>query len=185
MISNFNCVLRRQITKHIGTLYIISFEKSTVMTRLRLIFFKNFSNLFKIAHNVTMEKQNYNEKSLSKQTRVKIFAVLTGVLAGLTNGVFGGGGGMIVVPMLVYLLGCERKSAHATAILIILPLSIVSGIFYAMFGNFNLRVGVPAGIGVVIGGAFGAFLLSKLSSKWISIIFSALMVVAGIKMLLF
>lgn len=132
-----------------------------------------------------MEKQIKNENRLSEDKKRKVFAIITGVLAGLINGVFGGGGGMIVVPMLVYFLKHEQKKAHATAILIILPLSIVSGLFYAAFGNFNLRVGLPAGIGVIIGGVLGAFLLSKLSSKWVTIIFSIMMAAAGVKMLLF
>ena len=65
--------------------------------------------------------------------KLNIYAILTGLAAGLINGIFGGGGGMIVVPMLVHLLKCLPKKAHATAILIILPLSLVSGIFYAAF----------------------------------------------------
>ena len=87
--------------------------------------------------------------------------------------------------MLIKLLNCPPKKAHATALLIILPLSITSGIIYAVFGNLNLRVGIPVGIGVVLGGVIGAFLLSKLSTKWVIIIFSVVMAGAGVKMLLF
>lgn len=123
-----------------------------------------------------------DKKRDKKQT---LFSVLTGASAGLINGLFGGGGGMIVVPMLVALLKKEPKTAHATAILIILPLSIVSGLFYVAFGNLQLNVGIPVAIGVVVGGAAGALLLSKLSSKWIVVIFSVVMAAAGVKMLLF
>ena len=129
------------------------------------------------------EKKQNNKVFQNKKTN--LYAVLTGIIAGLVNGIFGGGGGMIVVPMLVHLLKCEQKYAHATAILIILPLSLVSGLFYAAFGNFDLSVGIPAGIGVIAGGIVGALLLSKISSKWLSIIFSVVMAVAGIKMLIF
>ena len=115
----------------------------------------------------------------------KKFAIFTGVVSGLVNGVFGGGGGMIVVPMLIMLLKCPPKKAHATALLIILPISIVSGIIYAIFGNINLSVATPVSVGVIIGGTIGAFLLSKLSSKWVVIIFSVIMAIAGVKMLLF
>lgn len=125
------------------------------------------------------------KKTETSENKKVIFAILTGAIAGLINGVFGGGGGMIVVPMLVLLLGCEPKKAHATAILIILPLSVVSGLFYAAFGNLDLSVAIPVGIGVICGGVLGALLLSKLSSKWIIIIFSVVMAAAGIKMLFF
>ena len=132
-----------------------------------------------------MENDIHNKKLPKKEIKRSLLAVITGVLAGLINGIFGGGGGMVVVPMLIKFLKCPPKKAHATAILIILPLSILSGILYAMFGNFDLKVGIPVGIGVIAGGLVGALLLSKLSSKWVTIIFSIVMVAAGVKMLLF
>lgn len=132
-----------------------------------------------------MENTKNGQKNQRNPKRLNLYAALTGVIAGLINGVFGGGGGMIVVPMLIMLLKCDPKKAHATAILIILPLSLVSGLFYALFGNLNFQVFIPVSIGVVLGGAVGALLLSKLSNKWIIIIFSAVMAVAGVKMLFF
>lgn len=120
-----------------------------------------------------------------KLNKTRVVSVVSGALAGVVNGLFGGGGGMIIVPALCLLLKRDPKNAHATAILIILPLSILSGLFYATFGSFNLTVGVPVSIGVVVGGVLGAFLLSKLSSKWLVIIFSVVMMGAGIKMLFF
>ena len=131
-----------------------------------------------------MSKKESKKTSKTSKNQL-IYSILTGVFAGLANGIVGGGGGMIVVPMLNHLLNYQNKYAHATAILIILPLSIVSGLFYLSFGNFNINVGVPVCIGVVIGGLVGAILLSKISSKIVGIIFSVLMAVAGIKMLLF
>ncbi len=131
-----------------------------------------------------MSKVNDMQKKASN-SKNNLFAIITGVVAGLVNGVFGGGGGMIVVPMLTFLLKRKEKNAHATAILIILPLSIVSGLFYVAFGNFNLNAGIPVMIGVVAGGAIGALCLSKLSSKWVAVIFSIIMAAAGVKMLLF
>ena len=114
-----------------------------------------------------------------------MYSLVIGGVAGFLNGLFGGGGGMIVVPLLMWMLKLESKVAHATAILIILPLSITSGLFYASFGNLDVSVLIPAGVGVVGGGIVGAFLLKKLSSKWVVIIFSIVMAVAGAKMLLF
>ena len=122
---------------------------------------------------------------VKKKDNSKLFAVIAGCSAGLVNGVFGGGGGMIVVPMLISLLKCEPKKAHATTMLIILPLSLVSGLFYSAFGNLNIQVAIPVTIGVLVGGILGAFLLSKLSTKLVVIIFSVLMAGAGVKMLLF
>lgn len=128
------------------------------------------------------KKSKNNSKKVSNSLK---YSLITGGVAGLINGLFGGGGGMIVVPMLTYFLKLENKKAHASAILIILPLSIVSGLLYLSFGSFNLNFGLPVIIGVVGGGILGAILLQKLSSKWIGIIFSILMATAGIKMLIF
>ena len=131
-----------------------------------------------------VKKVKINKKKVNSKKN-NVFAVITGAVAGLVNGVFGGGGGMIVVPMLTLLMKREQKKAHATAILIILPLSITSGLFYLAFGNFNLNVGLPVGIGVIVGGIIGELALSKLSSKWVSIIFCVIMALAGFKMLVF
>ncbi len=130
-------------------------------------------------------RKNFAENLKGKIEHEKTYSVLTGVFAGLVNGVFGGGGGMIVVPMLVYLLKKEPKVAHATAILLILPMSITSGLFYAAFGSFRAEAGIPVTIGVVAGGILGALLLGKMSSKFIVALFSAVMAAAGVKMLFF
>ena len=125
-------------------------------------------------------------KSVNKKVKNSVFiSIITGAVAGLINGLFGGGGGMVVVPMLTKLLKYKSKNSHATAILIILPLSIISGILYLTFGSFDFGVGFPVIIGIIVGGVLGAILLSKLSSKWVMIIFSIVMAVAGGKMLFF
>ena len=92
---------------------------------------------------------------------------------------------MIVVPCLKYLLKYETGAAHATAIAVILPLSVLSGIFYAVFGNFQVDATVFVTVGVIAGGIVGAVLLKKLSSAPITLIFSAVMAAAGIKLLFF
>lgn len=132
-----------------------------------------------------MKKELSSEKVRISNKKFNFFSILCGCLAGLVNGLFGGGGGMIIVPMLTNLLNKQENRAHATAILIILPLCIVSGLFYAAFGNLDWTVGLPVTIGVVFGGVIGALLLSKLTSKWVGIIFSIVMAGAGIKLLLF
>lgn len=132
-----------------------------------------------------MAKSKIDKNTSNISSKQNLYAVMAGGLAGLVNGLFGGGGGMIVVPMLTGLLKRDPKRAHATALMIILPISLVSGLFYAAFGNLQLMVAIPVSIGVSIGGVVGALLLSKLSSKWIIMIFAVVMAAAGIKMLLF
>ena len=111
-------------------------------------------------------------------------AVYGGLGLGAVNGLFGGGGGMIAVPILADVLGYPRKQAHATAILIIAPVCLVSAIAYILFGYVNLQILIPAALGNVAGGLLGAQLLGKLSKLWVDIAFIAIMLVAGLRMVL-
>ena len=67
--------------------------------------------------------------------------ILTGAAAGLLNGLFGAGGGMVVVPML-HKDGLPAERAHATSIAVILPLSIASSVLYLTRGYLNVMSAV-------------------------------------------
>lgn len=130
-----------------------------------------------------MEKVENWQKDKKFHISKKIWQIIIGVLTGFINGLFGGGGGMILVPMLNRILGLNQKQSHATAILIILPLSIVSCIVYLIFGNIKWNLVLPVTIGVIGGGVLGAFLLKKISNQALSFFFYVLMIIAGIKMI--
>ncbi len=103
------------------------------------------------------------------------------MLVGGISGFFGGGGGMLCVPLL-QLAGLDVKRAHATALLVILPICIVCSTIYIINGYFDFKTVVCACIGVCLGGAAGAVLLDKLNSTVIAVIFAALMIAIGIKL---
>lgn len=110
--------------------------------------------------------------------------IVIGCVVGFLNGFFGGGGGMICVPMLETILKINTKKAHATSMLIILPLSLVSATIY-LINNFIFWQDILITIfGVLLGGIIGAFLLKKLPQKLVMIMFCILMFVAGLKMVL-
>lgn len=90
---------------------------------------------------------------------------------------------MIVVPMLIFLLGFEEKEAHATAIFIILPLSIASSVIYITKNSLDYINLLTCGAGVILGGVIGALILNKMNNKVLRIIFSGIMIIAGIKMI--
>ncbi len=107
----------------------------------------------------------------------------SGLLIGAANGLFGGGGGMIAVPLLTGALGFSDKCAHATAILIIAPVSLASAIIYIIKGFAVASLVIPVSVGATLGGLTGALLLDKLPKKAVNIIFIAVMFAAGARML--
>lgn len=109
-------------------------------------------------------------------------AVVSGTGLGAINGLFGGGGGMIAVPLLSGAFGYGKKQAHATAILVILPVCAVSAVLYIVNGYARADVIIPATIGNVVGGLLGAEFLGKIPELWTEIIFIAVMLAAGIRM---
>ncbi len=108
--------------------------------------------------------------------------VSTGCAVGAANGLLGGGGGMLCVPLLEKALGEEVKVSHATTVLVILPVCIASAIVYWTSGKFALEANVPVIIGVVAGGAVGSVLLKVMRGKFIAVIFALLMIIAGVRM---
>lgn len=110
-------------------------------------------------------------------------SALLGLLAGAVNGLLGAGGGMLAVPLLTGAEGLPAKKAHATAIALILPLSAVSTLVYALTGGGSYAAEMPAAAGVFAGGIVGALLLSKAPAALLTELFYGVMMFAGIKML--
>lgn len=114
---------------------------------------------------------------------LKVFlCIVFGCLIGFLNGFMGAGGGIVLVPFLEYVLKYKEKIAHATAILIIFPVSVLSSIFYIINGAFNFSITLPVLIGSLVGGVVGAFLLKKLKNNVISLMFSVVMIGSAIYM---
>lgn len=102
-----------------------------------------------------------------------------GTLTGAANSLFGGGGGMLAVPLLQK-TGYSEKQAHATAILVILPVSAFSFFLYFLRGLYDFSVLIPVALGVTAGGALGATLLGKLPVKAVGLTFAVLQAFAGL-----
>lgn len=117
-----------------------------------------------------------------KKTVKKIIETAGGALVGFVNGFFGGGGGMLLVPLLEKGLKVKTKRAHATAILLILPMCVASAATYIAGGSMDWQGLGYVSIGVVAGGIAGALLLKKISPTIVGIIFSLLMLGVGLKL---
>ncbi|MDY5439993.1 MAG: sulfite exporter TauE/SafE family protein [Eubacteriales bacterium] len=125
-----------------------------------------------------------NDKKSWKERFSLILDVIVGGVSGLVGGLFGAGGGMLVVPTLTTINDFDARRAHATAILAVLPLTIASSIVYSSNGYFDLNVFTYVVIGSVIGGLIGQKLLRNLSCDVLSLTFNGLMIFAGVQMIL-
>ncbi len=118
---------------------------------------------------------------MKKKVKQRIYCALVGVITGFVNGFWGGGGGMICVPLLEKLCKISEKEAHATSLCIILPLSICSSFVYVYKNDIDFYCLLMISMGSVIGGYFGAKFLAKINKKVLTIIFAILMLVIGVK----
>jgi len=91
-----------------------------------------------------------------------IWYVATGAVAGLVAGFLGIGGGIILVPMMVALLGLSEYKAHGTSLAIIAPISIIGATVYAVRGDINWTFVTAIGAGSIFGVIAGAKLMMKM-----------------------
>ena len=109
--------------------------------------------------------------------------IITGMVTGVVNGLFGSGGGTIVVPAMVLLLGTDEHKAHATAISIILPLTLVSAFFYISNKFVDWEITIKVVLGGTVGGFAGAKLLNICPPNLLRKIFAVFIIIASIRML--
>lgn len=109
--------------------------------------------------------------------------ILIGLFAGLMCGLFASGGGLILVPSFIYILGIEDKKARGTAVFCILPMVLTSSFFYYKDNYINWEIGLKCAIGGIVGGIIGAKLLKKIPTIYIRIVFTIFLFFVSIKML--
>ena len=105
-----------------------------------------------------------------------------GILIGAASGLFGGGGGMIAVPILEK-SGLEQKKAHATSIAVTSILSLISVIIYIFKGGLKISYALPYIPLGLVGAAAGGFILKKIPDKKLKKFFGFVMIFSGIKLI--
>lgn len=119
-------------------------------------------------------------------TAVKKWKIIaTGAAAGAINGLLGAGGGMIMVPLLLFWCGLEEKKALATSVAAIVPLCAVSAAVCLARGGTLPQGSIWYLLGGLAGGAAGGLLMKKFSSDALIRIFGAIMLIAGIRTVFF
>lgn len=111
--------------------------------------------------------------------------LLIGSIAGAVNGLFGAGGGLFLVPLLIHFANIEEKKAFATSVAIILPLTIASFTIFCLKGGNVWLQALPYAIGGIVGGILSARLFRKIPVVWIHRLFGVLILYGGIKAVFF
>lgn len=130
------------------------------------------------------ESEKAEELRSVRSTRNTVILVIVGVAVGLLSGLFGIGGGTVIVPALVW-LGFSQRNAAATSMLAIVPTSISGVLSYAYNGNVDWIAAILLFCGMFVGGQIGSWLLSRLPELVLRWVFVAFLVFVVINQLLF
>jgi len=110
--------------------------------------------------------------------------VLIGLASGMLSGLVGVGGGIIIVPALVFFLGFTQHQAQGTSLgLLLLPVGILAVLNYYKQGYIDIKVVLIMSIAFVLGGWLGSNLSLVISDLWIKRIFAILLFYTAFKML--
>ena len=88
--------------------------------------------------------------------------ILVGLIVGFISGMFASGGGLLLIPAYIHFFDSSEKEARATAIFCILPMVLVTAIFYGTGNYINWKTGMLCSIGGIIGSFIGSKLLAIL-----------------------
>ena len=132
-----------------------------------------------------MEDINPVKKQERKMTvQIVLMLVLIGLFAGILSGLIGVGGGIIVVPALVYFLGFSQHEAQGTSLgLLLLPVGILAVMNYYNKGFIDFKVVGIMCLAFVIGGFLGSKLSLSLSQEMVKKIFAIILFYTAFKML--
>ena len=109
--------------------------------------------------------------------------ILAGAVAGTVNGLFGAGGGMVLVPLLMILTSIEPESVFPSSISIILPICLISLSVTAMKGSLPWAQAIPYLMGSAIGGVLSGLWGKKIPAKWLHRGLGVLIIWGGVRYL--
>jgi uncharacterized membrane protein YfcA len=115
-----------------------------------------------------------------------VYALTIGLLAGVSSGLFGIGGGVIIVPLLLYLFNYAQQTATATSLVaLLLPVGIFGIITYWRAGHIhlvNIKIGLIIAIAMFAGTFFGAKIASGFQSLVLTRMFAVFLVLVAVRL---
>ena len=110
--------------------------------------------------------------------------ICIGLVSGVLSGLIGVGGGIIIVPSLVYFLAFSQKEAQGTSLgILLLPVGILAVLKYYKEGYIDTRIVLLVSVGFVIGGYFGSKLALNLNDSTVKKVFAVVMLLLSLKIL--
>ena len=117
-------------------------------------------------------------------TQTILILVVIGLLAGILSGFVGVGGGIIIVPALVFMLGLTQHQAQGTSLFVLsFPVVILATMNYWKTGNVNWKFGLIIALTFVVGGYIGSKLSLKMSPGLVKFLFGILMAYVSFRLI--
>jgi uncharacterized membrane protein YfcA len=110
--------------------------------------------------------------------------IAIGTAAGLFSGLFGVGGGSVIVPLLVLWLGYETREATGTSLAAIVFVAAFASVFQAAYGNVNFQDAALIGLPAVGGVLLGTWLQQRVQTRAIALMFAALLIASAVELIL-
>jgi uncharacterized membrane protein YfcA len=121
----------------------------------------------------------------SQQSLERSLKLMTiGTAAGLLSGLFGIGGGIVIVPLLVLWLGYDERAATGTSLAAIVFIAAFAAATQGLYGNVHVLDALLVGIPAIAGVSLGAWLQQRLRARVIPLLFSGVLVLAAIELIL-
>jgi len=113
-----------------------------------------------------------------------LLLVAIGLAAGVLSGVFGIGGGVVIVPALIYFAGFSQHRATGTSLAVLLPpIGFAAMWEYYRHGNVDLRVAMIMAVAVFAGGWIGALVANRVAGPYLRLAFGLFVVVLGVSLI--
>jgi uncharacterized membrane protein YfcA len=106
-----------------------------------------------------------------------------GTFGGVYSGLFGVGGGIVMVPLLVLWLGFDERRATATSLAAIAVIATAAASVHAAYGNVHVEEGLLVGVPAVGGVVIGTWLQQRISVRWLTLGFAALLAGVAVRLL--
>jgi uncharacterized membrane protein YfcA len=106
-----------------------------------------------------------------------------GLAAGMTSGLLGVGGGIVMVPLLVFLAGQSQHEAHATSLAAIVPIAAAGAVPFGIDGSIDYGVAALLAAGSFLGAPVGARVMARLQEGALEAAFGALVLIIAVTLL--